>query len=54
MKAAAKRYRCICEECEPLPPIEGLHPLTHEGDVKVDAGRPKRLLDIIAALGRKV
>ncbi|MDM9628372.1 hypothetical protein QTL95_20970 [Rhizobium sp. S152] len=25
MKAPAiKRYRCICEECEPLPPIEGL------------------------------
>ncbi|MBB4234278.1 hypothetical protein [Rhizobium esperanzae] len=31
MKATAVRhYRCICEECDPLPPIEGLHPLTHE------------------------
>lgn len=18
-------FRCVCEECEPLPPIEGLH-----------------------------
>jgi hypothetical protein len=25
MKAQAiRRYRCICEECEPLPPIDGL------------------------------
>jgi hypothetical protein len=25
MKAQAiKRYKCICEECEPLPPIDGL------------------------------
>ncbi|MBB4214170.1 hypothetical protein FHT79_001325 [Rhizobium sp. BK212] len=31
MKATAiKSYRCICQECDPLPPIEGLHPLTHE------------------------
>ncbi|WP_170965055.1 MULTISPECIES: hypothetical protein [unclassified Rhizobium] len=47
MKAAAiKRYRCVCEECEPLPPIEGLHPLTHEREA--EAERPKRLLGIIA------
>ncbi|PDV90355.1 MULTISPECIES: hypothetical protein [Rhizobium] len=32
MKAAAiTRYRCVCEECDPLPPIEGLHPLTYDG-----------------------
>ncbi|MDF0659533.1 MULTISPECIES: hypothetical protein [Rhizobium] len=49
MKATAiKPYRCVCTECEPLRPIEGLHPLTHEGSVKVDAGRPKGLLGIIA------
>jgi hypothetical protein len=32
MKAKAIRsYRCICEECEPLPPIEGLSaPVTRE------------------------
>ncbi|ARM89052.1 hypothetical protein RHEC894_CH02766 [Rhizobium sp. CIAT894] len=48
MKATAiKRYRCICEECDPLPPIEGLHPLTHEGDVKVDR-TPRELFRIIA------
>ncbi|MGV4795224.1 hypothetical protein [Rhizobium sp. F40D2] len=49
MKATViKAYRCVCTECDPLPPIEGLHPLTHEGDVKVDAERPKGLLGIIA------
>ncbi|MBX4957395.1 hypothetical protein [Rhizobium lentis] len=26
-----RRYRCVCEECDPLPPIEGLHPETFEG-----------------------
>ncbi|MDC7741712.1 hypothetical protein [Rhizobium binxianense] len=31
MKATAiKPYRCFCQECDPLPPIEGLHPLTHD------------------------
>ncbi|WP_210210917.1 hypothetical protein [Rhizobium leguminosarum] len=55
MKATAiKSYRCICMECEPLPPIDGLHPLTHEGNGEVDAQRPKRLLDIIAAVRRKI
>jgi hypothetical protein len=25
MKAQAiRRYQCVCEECDPLPPIEGL------------------------------
>ncbi|ARM13013.1 MULTISPECIES: hypothetical protein [Rhizobium] len=47
MKATAiKRYRCICEECDPLPPIEGLHPLTH--DREAAAERPKGLLGMIA------
>lgn len=43
-----KRYRCICIECEPLPPIEGLHPLTHEPDEEAEARKPKGLLGIIA------
>ncbi|MBY5352316.1 hypothetical protein HFO94_01905 [Rhizobium leguminosarum] len=31
MKAKAiKRTLCVCTECEPLPPIEGLHPDTVE------------------------
>ncbi|PKA42497.1 hypothetical protein CWR43_16905 [Rhizobium sullae] len=32
MRAAAiKPFRCVCEECEPLPPIEGLsEPLDNE------------------------
>ncbi|MBY5455416.1 hypothetical protein ACOJBM_10445 [Rhizobium beringeri] len=31
MKAIAIRpYRCVCTECDPLPPIEGLHPETVE------------------------
>ncbi|MFS8147654.1 hypothetical protein [Rhizobium sp. BR 249] len=48
MKATAiKRYRCICEECDPLPPIEGLHPLTHEG-VEETARKAKGLLGIVA------
>jgi hypothetical protein len=51
---AIKPYRCVCTECNPLPPIEGLHPLTHEVDVKVDGGRPKGLLSIIAAVRRKI
>ncbi|WP_176539011.1 hypothetical protein [Rhizobium sp. J15] len=47
MKATAiKRYRCVCEECDPLPPIEGLHPLTHEREAKVDR-TPKGLLGMI-------
>ncbi|ANK92281.1 hypothetical protein AMK01_CH02840 [Rhizobium sp. N6212] len=48
MKATAiKRYRCVCEECDPLPPIEGLHPLTH--DVVDETPRKARgLLRVIA------
>ncbi|EGE55894.1 UNVERIFIED_ORG: hypothetical protein GGI63_001401 [Rhizobium esperanzae] len=47
MKATAiKRYRCICEECDPLPPIEGLHPLMHNREAAVE--RPKGLLGMIA------
>ena len=35
---AIRRYLCVCTECEPLPPIEGLHPETFE-----DVGnRPSR------------
>ncbi|ARQ58914.1 MULTISPECIES: hypothetical protein [Rhizobium] len=49
MKATAiNRYRCVCEECEPLPPVDGLHPLTYEREAEVAAERPKRLLGIIA------
>ncbi|SCB57502.1 hypothetical protein GA0061105_102495 [Rhizobium aethiopicum] len=44
---AIKRYRCICEECDPLPPIEGLHPLTHES-VDEPARKARGLLGIIA------
>ncbi|EJJ30736.1 hypothetical protein [Rhizobium sp. CF142] len=48
MRATAiKPYRCLCIECEPLPPIEGLHPLTYR-DGASEARKPKRLLDIIA------
>ncbi|WP_190237534.1 hypothetical protein [Rhizobium sp. R635] len=47
MKATAlKRYRCICEECDPLPPIDGLHPLTHEAEET--ARKAKGLLGIVA------
>ncbi|MBX5164748.1 MULTISPECIES: hypothetical protein [unclassified Rhizobium] len=54
MKATAiKPYRCVCTECYPLPPIKGLHPSAHDEDVKVDAGSPKGLLGIIAAVRRK-
>lgn len=48
MRAAAiKPYRCLCIECEPLPPIEGLHPLTY-GDAESEAPKPKGLLGMIA------
>ena len=45
---AIRRYLCICTECEPLPPIERLHPLTHEPDAEAEAHKPKGLLGIIA------
>ncbi|AIC27969.1 hypothetical protein IE4771_CH02873 [Rhizobium etli bv. mimosae str. IE4771] len=49
MKATAiNRHRCVCEECEPLPPIDGLHPLTYKREAEVAAERPKGLLGIIA------
>lgn len=50
MKATAIRpYRCLCIECEPLPPIEGLHPLTHEPGRQQEASRKGRnLLGLIA------
>ncbi|MGO4112904.1 hypothetical protein [Rhizobium ruizarguesonis] len=39
MKAKAiKRHLCVCTECEPLPPIEGLHPET----VEATGERPDR------------
>ncbi|MGO4133012.1 hypothetical protein ACEQ6A_00430 [Rhizobium brockwellii] len=48
MKAKAiKRTFCVCTECEPLSPIEGLHPLTHE-DTDAEVGRPRGFLGIIA------
>ncbi len=45
--ATIKPYRCVCIECEPLAPIEGLHPLTY-GDGESDAPKRKGLLGIIA------
>ncbi|WP_027683855.1 hypothetical protein [Rhizobium leguminosarum] len=49
MKAKAiKRYFCVCTECEPLPPIEELHPLTHGQDTDAEVGRPRGFLGIIA------
>ena len=45
---AIRRYLCVCTECEPLPPIEGLHPLTQEPDTEAEARKPKGLLGIIA------
>lgn len=49
MKATAIRpYRCLCIECEPLPPIEGLHPLTHGDEGQDEARKPKGFLAVIA------
>lgn len=49
MKTAAIRpYRCLCIECEPLPPIEGLHPLTYEDPAENEARKPRGFLGIIA------
>ncbi|MBY2964726.1 hypothetical protein HF251_18845 [Rhizobium leguminosarum] len=45
---AIKRYLCVCQECDPLPPIEGLHPLTYKPDTETEARKPKGLLGIIA------
>ncbi|MBY5563832.1 hypothetical protein [Rhizobium leguminosarum] len=49
MKAKAiKRSLCVCTECEPLPPIEGLHSLAHEEDTDAEVGRPRGFLGFIA------
>ncbi|TAY17765.1 hypothetical protein ELH91_13770 [Rhizobium leguminosarum] len=49
MKAKAiKRTLCVCTECEPLPPIEGLHPRTHGQDTDAEVERPRGFLGIIA------
>lgn len=49
MKATAIRpYRCLCVECEPLPPIEGLHPLTHADEAENETRKPRGFLGIIA------
>ena len=45
---AIKPYRCLCIECEPLPPIEGLHPLTYGDAAESEARTPKGLLGMIA------
>lgn len=51
MKATAIRpYRCLCIECEPLPPIDGLHPLTYGDGTENEASKPKRVLRTIAEL----
>ncbi|MBB3409726.1 hypothetical protein FHT87_003645 [Rhizobium sp. BK316] len=49
MRATAiKPYRCLCIECEPLPPIEGLHPLTYGDTAESEARKPKGLFGMIA------
>jgi hypothetical protein len=50
MKPATIRpYRCVCIECEPLPPIDGLHPLTYgDGESEGETRKPKGLLGVIA------
>ena len=51
MKATAiKRYRCICEECDPLPPIEGLHPLTHEAAEET----PRKIWGLFGVIAERV
>ncbi|MBB3308859.1 hypothetical protein FHT78_000588 [Rhizobium sp. BK196] len=51
MKATAIRpYRCLCIECEPLPPIKGLHPLTYADEAQTEARRTKGVLGAIAEL----
>ncbi|MBB3133251.1 hypothetical protein FHS26_000955 [Rhizobium pisi] len=48
MKATAIRsYRCVCSECDPLPPIEGLHPRTFEPADETPR-KAKGLLGVIA------
>jgi hypothetical protein len=48
MKATAiRRYRCVCTECEPSPPVEGLHPLTFEAAEEMPR-KTRGLLGIIA------
>jgi len=49
MKAITIRsYRCLCIECEPLLPIEGLHPLTYGDERQDEARKPKGFLAVIA------
>ncbi|MBB3655564.1 hypothetical protein FHX15_000763 [Rhizobium sp. BK650] len=48
--AAIKPYRCLCIECQPLPPIEDPHPLTYGGETANEARKPKRILGVIAEL----
>ncbi|MDM9644381.1 hypothetical protein [Rhizobium sp. S163] len=39
MKAQAiRRYQCVCEECDPLPPIEGLAAPTDAEERKSGTG----------------
>ena len=45
--AVIVRYRCVCVECEPLPPIENLHPSSFE-DNDEKATKRKGLLHILA------
>ncbi|WP_018900628.1 hypothetical protein [Rhizobium sp. 2MFCol3.1] len=44
MKAQAiRRYQCVCEECDPLPPIEGLAAPPEAEERKPGAGVLGRL-----------
>jgi len=48
MKAIAIRpYRCLCIECERLPPIEGLHPLTYGDEADGEIRKPRGILAFI-------
>lgn len=46
--AVTVRYRCICVECQPLPPIENLHPASFEDSGEERAAKRKGLLHILA------
>ncbi|MBY3581180.1 hypothetical protein HJA77_08395 [Rhizobium bangladeshense] len=47
MRATAiKTYRCVCTECDPLLPIDALHPLTHKAEDETP-GKARGILNVI-------
>lgn len=46
--AVTVRYRCVCVECEPLPPVENLHPASSEEGGEEKAAKRKGLLHLLA------